>query len=614
MVNLPKPLKQCAHIMNTVRSCYAATSILVVVISWSTANAVICCNSSSVASGGGIASCQNENRKFHTIEAIGGATCDDNQTAVSIRKCCLPGQLYDPEVRFCIQAGLDGDVYLRRMMWRLRNGFRAVADAVMVGYDYDHPLCDTASVLVDVPAVEVRGLMEADTPAAELPPGYCFDLTPSDELVARTCRPRDQYCGWGRYSCVNKCCKLNQRIVASENGPKCEWTDKPFTLSAYETDAEGRPVGLSNISVLSYNVILQCVQKVMVMDGFKFTTDGSLYHTVLGKHVPDTGYCLDNYAEDVLSLTSGLRAIMCHTKPPFTLLDQICHMSSAVCLALTLLVYAKLSYLRNVHGYYFMCYISCLLILFICIIIHKYTLVDDIKSQFCIIKGYFTLFAYLTTFCWLNVISFDIYWTVRYNNNINRNSSISLRTIMYHIYCWGFSSTIVSTGYLFQHSQYEKLKKIAPDIGDFNCFFKDLSGYGLLIFYKLPACVTLTANLIFFLLTAIHYLRIKSKLNKFKQTNDLKIQRFHVEKEKFVTSFKLFLVMGIPITIEMPRLFFKNKWIIWEILSVITSLQGVLTFIILVAKRKVIMDLWKKFRGSMDHSESTQINTISGTS
>ncbi|XP_025192466.1 uncharacterized protein LOC112592578 [Melanaphis sacchari] len=103
------------------------------------------------------------------------------------------------------------------MMRRLRDGFRAAADAAAVGYDYEPPRCGAAHVLVDVPAGEVAGLMgEADRSAAGmLPPGYCFDLTPSEELVARTCRPRDQYCDrGGRYTCVNKCCKGDRMIVA----------------------------------------------------------------------------------------------------------------------------------------------------------------------------------------------------------------------------------------------------------------------------------------------------------------------------------------------------------------------------------------------------------------
>lgn len=79
-------------------------------------------------------------------------------------------------------------------------------------------------------------------------------------------------------------------------------------------------------------------------------------------------------------------------------------------------------------------------------------------------------------------------------------------------------------------------------------------------------------------------------------------------------SIKLFLVMGIPWSFEILSKFFHNDWIIWDILDEVNALQGVMIFIIFVAKRKVIMNLRKKFRGSMDHSESTKMNTISGSS
>ncbi|XP_008186593.1 uncharacterized protein LOC100575607 [Acyrthosiphon pisum] len=45
----------------------------------------------------------------------------------------------------------------------------------------------------------------------------------------------------------------------------------------------------------------------------------------------------------------------------------------------TLLVYVKLSYLRNFHGYYLMCYEACLLVMFVCEITDLMTQ-DDINS------------------------------------------------------------------------------------------------------------------------------------------------------------------------------------------------------------------------------------------
>ncbi|XP_060857066.1 G-protein coupled receptor Mth2-like isoform X2 [Metopolophium dirhodum] len=596
--------------MNTVRLRFADTvAFLVVAIGWSAADAVVCCNSSSVTSGGGVAYCQNENRTFHTVEAFDGGACDDNQTALPVRKCCPPGQLYDPEVRFCGPAGEDDEEYLRRMMQRLRDGFRVVADAVMVGYDYEQPKCNATQVLVDVPAVEVRGLMEADPSAIVLPPGYCFDMTPSDELVSRTCRPRDQYCGRDGYTCVNKCCKHDQI------GRMCKQSDKPFTMSAYETDADGRPVGQSNSTVLPYNVEPSCITKQMVKDGFVLTTDGSIYLTGDRKRVPDVLYCVEYYAEAGAQVATVLQAFVCGDDTSdswFDLFLLVNSLASIVCLALTLLVYNTLPSLQNSRNCYVKPYIVCELVSFLCAVIKD--IYKGIQGHSCVLYGYFQLFTYLASFCWLNVICFDIYWMLRYNISINKNKSISVRTIMYHIYCWGFSIVCVSTGYLFQYSQYESLQKLSPDIGDPFCWFKEKTRYGILIFYLIPSSIMLTANVILCFLTAIYFLRIKSELNGFKGS-DSKTEIFLVYKEKFVMSTKLFLIMGTSYFFWIICSLFQNEQgIIWDISYVMTCLQGVTIFIIFVAKRKVIMDLRKKFRDAMGRSESTKINIIPGSS
>ncbi|XP_060860068.1 G-protein coupled receptor Mth2-like isoform X2 [Metopolophium dirhodum] len=603
-----KSPNQCAQTMNTVRSCFASTvSFLVVAIAWSVADAVVCCNSSSVTSGGEDTSCQNKNRTYHTVEAIGGGTCDDNRTAVPVRKCCPPGQLYDPEVRFCEPPRADRDEYLQRMMQRLRDGFRVVADAVMVGYDYEQPMCNSTQVLVDVPAMEVRGLMEAGPSAIELPPDYCFDLTPSDELVARTCRPRDQYCGQDVYTCVNKCCMGDELYVFDEqySSMTCKKSETPFKLFVYEIDVDW--VSRSNSTVLPYYTKGSCSISHVLLDSFILSMDGSLYRINEDRLVPDMDYCVEYYAKAESLVADGILAIICvHDKAEDTqsslkdFLFLATLVPSIVSLALTLLVYATLSSLRNVHGYYVMCYVACQLLLFVCTAIGD-SINDNINSPLCIPFGYLVLFVYLTTFCWLNVICFDVYWTLRHNCSININTSISVRTIMYHIYCWGFSSIFVSTGYLFQHSQHETLLELAPDIGYNRCFFYDPYRYGFYIFYMLPICVIVTANLILFLLTAIHCSRIKSELNTFNPT-DSKTKSFHIYKERFVIGIKLFLVMGIPVIISIIRIIFQIHWIVYDILNAIPRLQGVYIFIIFVAKRKVIMDLRKKFRGSMDHN------------
>ena len=79
-------------------------------------------------------------------------------------------------------------------------------------------------------------------------------------------------------------------------------------------------------------------------------------------------------------------------------------------------------------------------------------------------------------------------------------------------------------------------------------------------------------------------------------------------------SVKLFLIIGIPYLLTVLSIILRIEGTKWNIIYAASSLQGVLIFIIIVAKHQVIMDLRKKFKGPMDHSDPTQTNLNSGSS
>jgi len=173
-------------------------------------------------------------------------------------------------------------------------------------------------------------------------------------------------------------------------------------MSAYETDADGRPVGPSNSTVLPYYVRLRCSKRDMVDDGFMLTTDGSLYRTNDGQRIPDTGYCVEYYAAAGPMVAASLQAFVCalNTRTPASAVDTrgswkylitlAGFVPSVVCLALTLLVYATLSGLRNGHGYSVMCYGACLLLSIVCLMTLQWTQ-DAINGHLCILFGMFYL-------------------------------------------------------------------------------------------------------------------------------------------------------------------------------------------------------------------------------
>lgn len=209
--------------MNTVRSCIA--SVLLIVFgsrATSAAAATECCTYVSGGGGGGNNNtCKIGNQTFQAIEMIGGGPCVNNVTAVTIRKCCASNRTYDTESRACsptLAATGRDDKTVAAAFRRLLLTDRLFPPSTVVGYNFESPMCANGYLLIDVQAEDVRQLLYNATTADQhsLPEDYCFDLTSpsSPELVARTCRPRDQYCH-GHYTCANKCCRGDKIIVDS---------------------------------------------------------------------------------------------------------------------------------------------------------------------------------------------------------------------------------------------------------------------------------------------------------------------------------------------------------------------------------------------------------------
>lgn len=175
----------------------------------------------------------------------------------------------------------------------------------------------------------------------------------------------------------------------------------PFRLDVYAAaDGDGRTPVLSDRSPLPYWERLNCTDRDMLPAGeFVVTADGSLYRPGAGARVPAARYCLDAHRDDRTPGGGGgtaIRAFVC--AEPYSSPDAHDHpggwkyrltragfVASVVCLALTLLVYAALSDLRNVHGYYVMCYVACLLLAFVCLLAIQWWV--DANSDLCVFFG-----------------------------------------------------------------------------------------------------------------------------------------------------------------------------------------------------------------------------------
>ncbi|XP_050434181.1 G-protein coupled receptor Mth-like [Adelges cooleyi] len=576
--------------------------------------------------------------RFHEIVPLNGQQARatggcENSTAgpvLAVRKCCPPGQWYDATLTMCQPlrpSADDGTEWpsLVDALLRLDNGTAArVNETWSVGYNYGPPKCNDSEVAVDLSAMD--RIADDGRLFAGRPDDPCVDFLkvtdrPPGKLVARACLPRKHHCRVN--TCVRKCCQYNKRIA---NGTCKATADVPsFRPPIFRLD--GNDLIPANGTVLAL-YRLACDERFKIDGPFAvLAEDGGGLLVVNNKrrtYSPDS-YCVEYNAAGDLGFQ--LEAYVCYNGPRELgteadvrgsskyVLSSLGIVPSIVCMVITLLVYATLSTLRNVHGFYVMCYVACLLTSYVCLLISSW-MTDHLDPVQCTVLGYVTLFAFLAAFGWLNVICFDIYWVLRYTNSVHRKTSISKRTIFYNLYSWGFALACTCFALTTQYyKDYIIPEEYSPDIGLDRCWFSNnYPNRGIVVFFLLPLTIMLLANVVLFLMTAIHCVRIKSELNKFKRS-DTKTKKFQAEKEKFVMSIKLFLVMGISWIAEVLSRSFPQLNSIWEIMDSVNTLQGVLIFFIFVAKRKVLNDLKKKLHKTCDSSkDSTKVYTVSGSS
>lgn len=173
---------------------------------------------------------------------------------------------------------------------------------------------------------------------------------------------------------------------------KCKNSDVPFQPPVYDIADNGTEI-LVNNTLLPIYIKLQCSDRHEIKN-IKLYADGRMYRIETGVFYSQNNYCLDYFKN--ANKEAQLRAQIClkefgdsaQTKKGswkyVLMLGGL--IPSIICLVLTLIVYAILSSLRNVHGYYVMCYVAFLLISYIFLFVIQW-MQDALSLYQCILFG-----------------------------------------------------------------------------------------------------------------------------------------------------------------------------------------------------------------------------------
>ncbi|EZA57807.1 G-protein coupled receptor Mth2 [Ooceraea biroi] len=574
-----------------------------------------------------VVSCRsNKDRQMKTINA-------SLSQLAHIRKCCPQETIFDERTKTCVSWTNES----QSVVTFLPNGLADV-DFVIISSE-GPPTCkgpivdykidpddiflrnDTFSVIVpafknDVIVKEELLINEDDTCLEMIP-----DTVSNRRLIARICRP-PEFCD--KNACIRKCCAEDEFFYAKGcNKFAIPEEPKEFyqAFASAVNQTESSAFNTSN----DYGVL---IGKPCRYDMFPVHPSEEKWFATSEGHILIEGYplyrhnqyCMDIfYNNSMTPFDQDFHLFMCFNNPVIQenrritfRVNTALEIVSCTFLLITLLVYVCLPSLQNLHGKTLMCHVGSLFLAFTCLAILTWVVpgspFDNEEKETaritCKALAYTMLFCFLSSFSWLNVMCFDIWWTfgILRGSTITKARGHRKKFLLYCSYAWGLS-LLVSILAIVADSTDILPDYLQPDIGNRNCWFtQDSSSYGELTFFIGPVTVQLIVNMVFFILTSVHCNKVKAEIRRMTtDPADPRSKRFHSDRIKFMMNIKLFIVMGISWTCEVISFLLKKyledvSWhqTLFYASDVFNLLQGLLIFILFVLKNRVYQALRKR--------------------
>ncbi|XP_055619906.1 G-protein coupled receptor Mth2-like isoform X2 [Toxorhynchites rutilus septentrionalis] len=260
-------------------------------------------------------------------------------------------------------------------------------------------------------------------------------------------------------------------------------------------------------------------------------------------------------------------------------------------LLITFFVYACIPELRNMHGKSLMCYVLGLAV--------GYTVLSLVQMQIfdgdsipCKVTGYMVYFSFMASFFWLNVMSFDIYWT--FSGVRGAKSTERKKYALYSLYAWGSPVLLVTLALCMD---YTDLIPVAyrPMIGVKRCLLQSSKLVEFLYLY-LPMLLLVFANVLFFVITAVRIIKIQRETSMVRRGDSKRHSKLDNDRDRFSLYLRLFIVMGVTWSLEVISWAVEGNiaWVFY-ISDVCNCIQGFLIFMLFVWKQKVKRLIYKKF-------------------
>ncbi|XP_018354247.1 PREDICTED: G-protein coupled receptor Mth2-like [Trachymyrmex septentrionalis] len=330
-------------------------------------------------------------------------------------------------------------------------------------------------------------------------------------------------------------------------------------------------------------------RKFLLPNTYMFFPNGYLY--TYSKFILPEDYCI------AMLFGNKYSVFVCDDDTTFLVsFVSICLLLSLLFLLLTFIIYSILPIFETIHSYTLRTHVGSLFITYVIMCFDQSFELGEVK--YCVALAYIFYFFLLSSFFWLNVICFDIWWTFRYHRLYLRTNN-KKKLIIYSIYAWGVTIVLnVICAIMDNIPLPENL--VRPEMCEKRFWFGEKAQT---LYFDVPISATIISNIFFFISTILY-----QKIHIAKLLRDREIMSYDENKQRFNMYLKLFIIMGptwvlkiiswVDIGADIPQF-------IWYTAITVHCLQGLIIFIIFVCKKKVLQALLKRFNSNICGTTST---------
>ena len=265
-----------------------------------------------------------------------------------------------------------------------------------------------------------------------------------------------------------------------------------------------------------------------------------------------------------------------------TLLSLVGQTISLIALATHFTIYLLLPQMRNLAGKNLM---SLVLSLFCAQLIFLFGIGRTENEAVCAAIGIIMHFAFLASFFWMNVMSYDIWRTFSHQTSAPSTSHLSKRFIYYSVYAWCTPLLIVSAAIGVNYSGVDS--HFRPAYGELVCWICQRPS--LLLFFGVPVACILLANVTFYVLTIISLYKVHKTNKILTKTNSA------AEKHRLLLYAKLSALMGLTWIFSFVAAL-ADLGVIWYLFLIFNSLQGLFICLGFACNRRVVRMLGERCR------------------